>query len=430
MDNRAIERRRAILAALGVILVIAVVAFALGLVGVPSVVAVQNQFGDVNETRTVIHTDLVVNNPNPIGVQLGGTTVNYTVYMNEVEMAHGSKTGLQISSGNRTLDFRTRMLNERIPPWWVSHIRNDEVTNVTIDATVRTSILGGRSFELEQRKQVETDIISAFASNETRPVNGPESPLYDNPVLYVNETSAEWGQVTEQETPIPMEFVVYNPKVKPYTITEVGYEITMNGVAVGQGATDRPYVIQGKSTETISTTPTIDNQNLDEWWVSHLQRNQTTTLRIDFYAKVELPTGTEIRVPLNRLTYVRTFETDIFGTKNESTGNGTAAAPTPTPTPSPTEDGGGDDQTPTSTDSPGDLVGDGTATATATLTPTPTLSPVPGDTATATPGESPTATPEESPTPTPTSTPTPTPEETETDGGLLGAVARALPAVP
>lgn len=386
MDDRAIARVKAAVAALGVLTATIGGAFALGVIGAPSVVDVENRFGDVNDERTIILTDLVVNNPNPIGVRLGDSTVNYTVYMNDVEMAHGSKAGLDVDSGNTTLPFRTRMLNDRIPPWWVSHIRNDEVTNVTIDATVKTSLLGNRTFDLDQRKQVETDIISAFASEETRPVNGPENPLYSNPVLYINRTDAEWGQVDRRQTPIPMEFVVYNPQLKPYTITEVGYEISMNGISMGSGATDETYVIPGESTETLRTTPTIDNGNLDEWWVSHLQNNQTTTLRIDFYAKVELPTGNQIRVPLDRLTYVQEFETDIFGTKNDTAAN--ESGPTPTPTSTPADDGGlvgGDGgDTPTATD--GGLVG----------------------------GETPTANP-------PASTPTGT---TTDDGGLIGSVMR------
>jgi LEA14-like dessication related protein len=355
-NDRAVARLQVALAAFGLLTASVVGAFAVGLVGAPSVVAVENRFGDVNQNRTIINTGLTVDNPNPIGVRLGDSTVNYTVLMNDVEMARGSKAGLRIGSGNSTLPFRTRMFNERIPPWWVSHIRNDEVTNVTIDATVRTSVLGNRSFDLDQQQEVETDIISAFASDETRPVDGPSNPLYDNPVLYINSTDAEWGEVDRRATPIPMEFVVYNPQLEPYTITEVGYDISMNGVPMGQGTTDETYVIPGGTTETIRTTPTIDNRNLDEWWVSHLENDQRTTLRIDFYARVELPTGNEIRVPLDRLTYTQEFETDIFGTRNGTdTGDGTAtpagtSTPTPTPTPTPTDDGLLDDGTSTATD--------------------------------------------------------------------------------
>lgn len=354
-----------IVTALGLITASIGGAFALGVLGAPSVVGVENRFGPVSDETTVVETDLVVNNPNPIGIRLGDTTVNYTVSMNDVGIAAGQKKGLAVDRGNTTLAFTTRMENEKIPPWWVSHVRNGEVTNVTVDADVQTSVLGDRTFELQQNQRVETDIISQFNSNETRPVEGPSSPLYSNPVLYINETSAEWGSVSTEETPIDMAFTVYNPKLQPYTISEVGYEVTMNGIAVGEGATDQSYVIPGNAQETIRTTPVIQNRRLDEWWVSHLERNQMTQLRIDFYAKVELPTGTEIRVPLDQLTYEKSIETDIFGTKNESdrSAGANGGPTTPTATPTATSSGSSPVDSPISTPTGSPLPTDGTSSS-------------------------------------------------------------------
>lgn len=360
MSDRGLGRRRTVVVAAILLLVAVVGAFALGLVGAPSVVGAENRFGPVTDEETHILTDLKVNNPNPIGIQLGGTTVTYTVMMNDVAMASGNKDGLAVESGNSTLEFNTTMRNDRIPPWWASHINNGEVTNVTIDARVQTSVLGNQTFDIEQERQVETDLIGQFNSDETRPVNGPSSPTYDNPVLYINETSGAWGNVTEAETPIEMAFVVYNPQLEPYVITEVGYEITMNNVTVGEGITDEPYVIEGGTTETIRTTTVIDNSQLDDWWVTHLQNDQVTQLRIDFYARLELPTGDTVRLPLNELTYQKELETDIFGTKDESGGSAS----------------GDDGATATRTENEGD------ATPTPTASPTPTESPTPTPTPT------------------------------------------------
>ncbi|WP_075936940.1 LEA type 2 family protein [Halosegnis longus] len=337
-------------------------ASALGVIGVPSVGTVDNSFGPVDDETTVINTDLVVVNPNPIGVRLGDSRIDYTVRMNDVPMASGNKSGLQIGSGNTTLAFSTRMDNSQIPPWWASHVRNNETTVVTIDANVSASLLGQRSTQLTQEREIQTDLIGQFNSDETRPVSGPDNPLIENPFLYVNATRAQWGTVTDAETPIAMEFDAYNPQTQPYTITSVGYNVTMNGIPVGDGVTERPYVIEGETTETIETTPTIDNSRLDDWWVSHLENEQVTDLRIDFYARVELPTGNTIRVPLDELTYERTIETDIFGTNgatNETTGDGG----TPTPTPTDDEQTPADDGTATPTASP-------TGTDTPTATPT------------------------------------------------------------
>lgn len=298
-------------------------AFAVGALGVPGIADIDNTFGNVTDETTTVETDLVVSNPNPIGVSLDGLSVDYTISMNAVEMATGSRDGVSIGSGNSTLDLETRMRNEAIPPWWTSHIRNDERTTVDIDATVRSDRLG-RNTDLTRSRTIETDLIGAFSSEETRPVNA-SSPLADDPVLYINETRGEWGDVSDSETPIDMEFDAYNPNLEPYAITEIGYEISMNGIAMGEGRTRDGYVIESRSAETVELTTTIENQRLDEWWVSHLDEetygHQVSQLRIDFYAIVELPTGETITVPLDELTYEETIETDIFdeGSSNSST---------------------------------------------------------------------------------------------------------------
>ncbi|MFC6753053.1 LEA type 2 family protein [Halorubrum tibetense] len=307
-------------------------ALALGVLGAPSVMAVDNTFGDVTEETTVIKTDLVVSNPNPIGVGLDGVSVNYTVSMNGIEMAHGEREGVSVASGNSTIDLETALENEAIPPWWTSHVRNDERTVVAIDATVSSELLG-RSASFEREHEIETDVIGAFDSEETRPVNA-DSPLTSDPVLYINETRGEWGAVTDDEMPIDMAFVVYNPNLEPYVITELGYDVTMNDVEMGSGATEREYVIPSHSTETVALTTVLDTPRLDDWWVTHLDEeingHQVSDLRIEFYAVIELPTGDELTVPLDELTYEETIETDVFdeggevGEAAESGGDGEA----------------------------------------------------------------------------------------------------------
>ena len=330
----------------GVLVVSLLGAFALGVLGTPAVQEVDNRFGEVDEETTVIYTDLVVNNPNPIGIQRGNATINYTVRMNDVPMAVGGREGINVTEGNSTLEFTTRMRNEQIPRWWVTHVNNDERTVVTVDGSVRTSILGQRQYDITQEQAVETDIIGDFNSDETRPVNADDPPpVFSNPVLYVNRTSAAWGEATEEATPIDMEFVLYNPQTLPFAVTELGYEITMNGVPVGEGATDDVATIPPGATETVRTEARIVNPNLDDWWVTHLRNDQVTNLRIEFYAVVSADQlAQDVRIPLDRLTYEETIETDIFGNKNATADD----RPGPTPTPS----NGEPAATPTSTPTP------------------------------------------------------------------------------
>jgi len=341
-------------------------AFAAGILGVPSVAGVENSFGPVNETTTVIDTDLTISNPNPVGASLGGVSVDYDVLMNDVALASGTKEGVAVGSGNSTLNFTTAADNDQIPPWWVSHVRNGEQTTVTVDTAVTSGTLGRTVDPPNVTRQVETDLLSQFNSTETRPVNADRAVVSD-PVLYVNETSAQWGEVTDKRTAMELTFVVYNPKSYPIGVSELGYNITMNDVGVGEGSTESEYVIPPKSTETIEATVYIRNEKIDEWWVTHLERNQVTDLRIDFDARLDLG-ETTVTVPLDSLTYTETIETDIFGTKpadgdtNESSTQEDGSTGTATTTEA------SSDQTETSTSSPP------TATETETAEETTTAS--------------------------------------------------------
>ncbi|QIO23021.1 LEA type 2 family protein [Haloarcula sp. JP-L23] len=378
-------------------------AFALGAVGAPTVESVDNHFAGVSNETTAVHTNLTVNNPNPVGVQLGGTAVDYTVAMNGVPIASGDKSGLALAKGNSTLAFATQMQNGQIPPWWHTHIENGETTEVTIDADVSSSMLGGRSLSVTQDKTIETDIIGQFNSTETRPVNANQ-PFVSDPVLYINETRGSWDRanLTESETPMDLAFTVYNPKPYPYTVSKIGYEISMNDVTVGEGETERGYTIGPGQTETIEADTAIQNGNLDRWWVTHLERNQVTDLSIDFYVVLE-GGGEQFRIDLDAIDYETTIETDIFGNKaqyptgenattaSDSANESESATETPTPTPTETDDGilGGDGtETTTATETATDdgVLGgsDSTDTATATETETTTATPTATSTETAT----------------------------------------------
>ncbi|QKY19447.1 LEA type 2 family protein [Halolamina sp. CBA1230] len=316
-------------------------AWAVGIIGAPSVVGVNNAFGPVNESTTTIESELVVNNPNPFGVRLGGLTVDYAVEMNDVRMATGGREGVGVNaSGNTSIPLTTMMNNDRIPTWWVSHVENDENTTLTVDASIHSDLLG-KEFNPQIERPVNTNVIGGFNSDEDRPID-VDRPAAPEPVLWLNSTSGEWGAVDNETTEIDTAFDLYNPNPTPVAISEIGYEIEMNNVTMGEGTTEKGVAIAPGQTETVRATTALRNENLDEWWVSHLQNEQTTQLEVTFYARIDLSAfgGDTVRIQLDSIE--RTIETDIFG---EGDGNEPEGTPTP--------DGEG---TATPTD------GDGTAT--------------------------------------------------------------------
>lgn len=309
-----VPSKRRLLAIGAVALVLVVGLIGVGVLGAPAVEEVSNTFGEVSETETDIETDLVITNPNPIGLNLGGVGINYSVAMNDIHMATGALDGIEVGRGDTTVPLNSTMANEGITEWWPSHVAAGEVTEVDVDLTVSTDRFG-REVDYTHTTTIDTDILGNFRSDEPRPIEADHAAVSD-PILYINETDAEWGEPTDSETPIDKQFLLYNPNVEPYVLTQLGYEITMNGVPVGEGETDREVVIEGHSYEELDLTTTIDATTLDEWWVTHLDEethgHQVSEFRIEFWAIVELPTGERVEVDLDALTYEEFVGTDIF----------------------------------------------------------------------------------------------------------------------
>lgn len=287
-------------------------AFALGVVGTPDVVGVDNSFGPVDEAETVIESDLLIHNPNPIGLTLGGVTIEYEIRLNEIPMANGTREGVAVERGNSTVPFETTMDNDRIPDWWVSHLRNGEFTTLTVHADIHSAFADRTVGAPTVEREIETDLVEAFNSDEDRELEA-NSAVVPDPVLVVRETRGEWGAVSQSTTEIRMELDLYNPREFPIVLSEIGYDVAMNDVEMGDGETDRSVVIPPGEERTVAATFRLDNANLDEWWVTHLQNAQTTTLTADFYVRVNLSEGggDTVRIPLD--TMEQTIETDIFG---------------------------------------------------------------------------------------------------------------------
>lgn len=314
--------RRLSKAALVVVVVLSLVTVAgLAVYERPSVVAVESSFGGVNESSTTVETDITINNPNPLGITLGDATTNYTVELNDITIARGTERGIPLAAGNTTIEETTLLDNRDIPDWWASHIRNGERTHANVTARVDTSLFGHEFTDTRQRT-IETHITDRINTTETRAV-GPTNlsvPLIADPPLYVNETSASWGRVTENRTALDLSTTLFNPSAIPYPVSELEYTLIMNNVTVGHGTTRQSYLVPSETERTITGTLVIDNSALDEWWVSHLENDQTTDMRVEVTAVIDLPNGDTLRLPLEPLAQTETFETDLLGERNDSAG--------------------------------------------------------------------------------------------------------------
>ena len=312
------RRRIGVTIVCSIVLLVAL-AFAAGLVGLPSVEETDSEFGTVNESHTEVRTAVTVNNPNLVSASRTDPALEYAFTMNDIEMGQGEARNLDLDPGRSTETVTTVVRNDRIPQWWVTHLENDERTELVLDSTLYTGV-GWETHRTDVRC-LETDLLAPLTTEETQPVN-VDQPLVSDPVLTVNETRAEWGDVDDDHTTLEVSGVVYNPQAIDIPTAPLEYTVSMNDVVVGEGEYDDgedEYLLESEAETEIETSVRIDNDRLEEWWITHVERDQNSTLQIEFEIGAEIEAlDTTVAVPFE--VYEGTLETDLLAQDDAAEG--------------------------------------------------------------------------------------------------------------
>ncbi len=118
------------------------------------------RWGNATVDRTPIDASATVTNPTPISVPIA--EIGYTVRLNGIVVGQGvagERTVLEPDSTS-TLEATAAINNSRLDEWWVTHVRNDETSNLTVDFTA-TLAYGG------ERREFPLDFISYNRTFET-----------------------------------------------------------------------------------------------------------------------------------------------------------------------------------------------------------------------------------------------------------------------
>ena len=275
----------------------------------PQVESVETEWGTVTDERTEVQTRIGVDEPRVLRAGDAAADVSYTVSANDIVLASERENRVRLDETGRAVTVSTWIDNDEIPAWWASHVNRNETTTVRVEPDLITSYGNIRvpADGLTQERTVRTALLEPLQANQSQRLRA-----YDRTVLIVDETDAEWGTATENRTPINASATVTNPTRLPVPITEIGYTIRLNGIVVGEGVAADQTVIPADSTRTIDAEAAIDNTELDDWWVTHLRNDETSNLSVEFNATLEYA-GIQRTIPLEFLSYDRTFQTDLIG---------------------------------------------------------------------------------------------------------------------
>ncbi len=210
--------------------------------GKPKIEKIVNRWGNVTEDYTEIVTEITVYNPNPIPIPIKDVLTE--VYLNGMKVGEGKslKSEIKPSSESKIL-ISTKIDNDYIPKWWVSHIRNKETSVLDVKGYLVFDLkITTFKFELPGiHNEFKTDFLGGLSS----PSQSFKFGTYN---VVVESMNAHWGRVDDKVTEIVAIAKVRNDNLVPLLFTKMHYVIKANGIVIGEGYTNVSTVIPPKST--------------------------------------------------------------------------------------------------------------------------------------------------------------------------------------
>ncbi|MFW5935829.1 MAG: LEA type 2 family protein, partial [Candidatus Hadarchaeota archaeon] len=243
-------------------------------------------------------------NPNPVPLPL--KNVLTTIYMNDIMMGNGSAVKSEIdTNSNSTIVISTDIQNDRISEWWISHIKNDEESSMVMKGDLVFDLkVTEFKYPIEKTRQVNTDILSGLSVSSQRvDSTGPGS-------ITIESAESQWGEVNHDYTQVVTTVKVQNDYPVDISIEEVNYVVEMNGIRLAEDTSDVTRVIEANSEAELSLTTKMMNDKLEEWWVTHIENNESSTLNTTVQAVVE---AEDQRFELNLLEQRSQFTTSLLG---------------------------------------------------------------------------------------------------------------------
>lgn len=274
------------------VLIIAVSAVFLGLTQKPSFgVEDRGDWQEVNSENISVTSKVWVNNPSKLKVNYTDVELQYRVLMNGVILVEGQHNQIQIEKGNQTKNINSTLLQDRIPYWWASHVRNNETSQMQIPLTVKAGI-GPATVPFHAvvyQDKVETDLIGVInqgiEQTEGTYSYGEEVPVYSTgPEIEIVDGSAEWGQVSTEKTNLQLDLQMRNPNSYPLPVPGTAGNVEMNQVDMLEWSNEEARVIQSPDdnmiasgeTEEITFQIEMDNSEVDNWLTSHVRNDERT----------------------------------------------------------------------------------------------------------------------------------------------------------
>lgn len=304
-----------------------------------------NDIGDiqsVSDSETNIESSVQIENPNVFPIPVGIVDISYESSVDGIKIVDGNAGTSKISSNSSTeVILNSTIDNKKIPEIWVSYLKSDESAKVNADTDIAldsfvtpelysTSVQRNISPDTPPVQSALSESASELEGNYTKEigfseVNIPGSNLQiDNTIVvgyHVKESNMSIHNVSNNTTQLHLDMVVENPSETtpvPSEPDNLEVSIKSNDIELvrAESVKSRSFqnrsLIQAQDEKKIKYRLNIDNNKIDDAFVSHIKNEEKTEIDIGFSIIFNVD-GNEIRVPSESGSqYNCSIQTNIF----------------------------------------------------------------------------------------------------------------------
>jgi len=234
------------------------------------------QWDKVDLDKTQIRIDISFDNA--VLSFLSPNFAEARLYANGIQIAR--EKSFQVS-GN-SIEVVMELDNRNIIEWWVSHVRNNETTDIVLKSSFGYNLFGLKfSVPVEKKGSFKTSIFEINSFPEYVSVGSMR-------VLKIEKMKMNIVDVDKENTRIRLDVSVKNLTPFPIPIGSIGYRIDMNGIEMGYGKSTGNKIIKSYGSSDINWIIVIDNSKLPWWWVSHIKNGEITDITINAFLNLEI----------------------------------------------------------------------------------------------------------------------------------------------
>ena len=252
-------------------------------IGQPEIISTTYRWGQVTQSETEIITDITIRNPNPVSIPI--KDIRTTVTLNNIDMATMEPTGdIEIKpQSDTTITLSAKLNNGKLPQWWVTHINNNEKSTLDINGVITFDLkLTDYNYPFKLSNPIRTDLMKSLNSVGS-------NSLSIGGISIRTESESTWGTINEGHTELITTVTTYNdnppnsliPFSLPLIILKSRAFFEMNDIRLAESTSDKQTMILPGSSKTVTYITKIDNSKLNEWWVSHIKNDETTSTHIN-----------------------------------------------------------------------------------------------------------------------------------------------------